>query len=145
MDPLLFFAALFGAVGLGIGAIAADVVRRRRRGVDKKLLKIPVTAVRDAVEGKLQRFEGRVAIEQTTEMVEAPLSGRTCAGYELRLVHMKPPGGKVSARRWRRHVHVCHQLWQPFSIDDGSGRLGIVARGDAVQLDYDKSLELFGG
>ncbi|MEM9863081.1 MAG: hypothetical protein AAF938_15910 [Myxococcota bacterium] len=107
-------AALFALfwISMGLSILFADYRNRRRVGP----LSAPSTRIADLQDGATAKLVGEVRLGDATE--EAPLSGRTCAAYRVR----------VDARRklrWRalEEQRAAHG----FFVNDGSGEVFVPA------------------
>ncbi len=118
-------AALFAAlwIALGLAILASDVRAHRRAG---PLTKRP-TRIADLVDGATAKLVGRLHLGDET--LHAPLSGRQCAAYEVRVDRRR-------RLRWRECERRRGQ--SGFYLDDGSGEVFVPVDGPLrLQLEVD--------
>ncbi|MBX3249245.1 MAG: hypothetical protein KF901_18855 [Myxococcales bacterium] len=108
---------LFMAVG-----IAVMDVRARRRAGPLEVTPVPVEALKD---GTVAKIVGTVHLAEDVEPLEAPVSGRRCAGWVLRLA-------RRGFFRWRMEQE--RRGARGFFVDDGTG-LVFVSLDEQAHLD----------
>lgn len=115
----------------GIGLIAFLVWYFSETQRFRRLLrKTPRVAIRDLQEGEPVRIVGTV---QPLEEVEAPISGRPCAYYEV--VVEEKVGGKH--KYWRQRARETSGV--AFAVDDGTGAAYVDPSAARVVLSFDHS------
>lgn len=118
-------AALFAALWilLGLSILASDMRAHRRAG---PLVRRP-TRIADLVDGTPAKLVGRLHLGDET--LRAPLSGRECAAYEVRVDRRR-------RLRWRECERRRGQ--SGFYVDDGSGEVFVPVDGPLrLQLEVD--------
>ncbi len=123
---IVVFALLVGLAGLVV------------RGKAKRILAAPLrrTGEATALQGPAS-FEGAV---RTQQPLTAPVSGRPCVYFDLRLEHqIKERKGTTTSTQW--HVIGKPTVGSRFWLDDGSGMLAVAGQGP---LDADLVLTFSG-
>jgi len=110
-------------------AIAWFVGERR---IKRTIASAPHRAIAALSDGAVARVAGKVVLA-SAETIRAPLSGRACVFYEIRVQEwMQQTHGY-----WRETVHELRGV--PFTLEDDSGRVQIDPAGARAELETDKS------
>lgn len=112
---LLIAAVVVFAFGLASWYFSPDQVRLR------ELAGVDVTAIGDARDGDVVRITGVLRAARDRELLRAPLSGRRCAHFDVKVLERVSSG-----KRSDMVERFCETASQPFVIEDASGRRAYV-------------------
>jgi hypothetical protein len=128
-----FFLQLAGMAAVAGGAALAAWYYAPRQKILRALREVSVTPVRDAIDGELVRVVGR--LRPGPRLLQAPLSGRACALFEVE-VDLKVKRGKSS--QWRPLIRESEAI--DFFLEDDTGRalVRIAERQTALVLDHEQ-------
>jgi hypothetical protein len=129
MDKWLFVGAIV-VVAAGLVAFALSRVYSKEAVVQRGLWKMSATPIKDVVSGARVKIKGRLGYQG--EPIAAPLTGRKCAYYSLR-VDVAGPN-----KTWLPVVK--EEKGSDFVLDDGTGKAIVHYHADKVVATHDAGM-----
>jgi len=136
--PDILFAIAFAVVSIGISVgFALQYWNHPDRVAKRRITAMPLVPIADVSEGDLVRISGAVKVDRKT-VLEAPLTGRRCAGYVVEVFH-------ATHRRDEGTVElVREQQLTNFVLEDATGSAHIDTFGAELVLVRDRAESISG-
>ncbi len=129
MDKWLFIGAI-AIVAIGVTAFVISRIFNKDAVVQRGLWKLPATPIKDVVEGARIKIKGRLAYQG--DPIAAPLTGRKCAYYALRVEVTTPNQAWVPL--------VTEEKGGDFVLEDGTGKAIVRFANDKVVATHDAGM-----